>query len=211
LNCKLTFPSSYDVTLDNSAGDSKGGHNTDAFDVGSSTGIYISGAVVKNQDDCLAINSGTNITFTGGHCSGGHGLSIGSVGGRDDNTVKTVRILNSSITNSQNGVRIKTVYGATGSVSDVKYQGITLSGITKYGVVIEQDYENGSPTGKPTAGVPITKLDLTGVTGTVSSKATNVYVLCAKGACSDWTWSNVSVKGGKTSSKCSNVPSSAKC
>ena len=50
------------------------------------------------------------------------------------------------------GVRIKTVYGATGSVSGVTYKDITLSGITKYGVVIEQDYENGSPTGTPTNG-----------------------------------------------------------
>lgn len=203
--------SRYDIHIDNSAGDSGGGHNTDAFDVGSSTGVYISGAIVKNQDDCLAINSGTNITFTGGQCSGGHGLSIGSVGGRSDNTVKTVRILNSSITNSQNGVRIKTVSGATGSVSDVKYQGISLSGITKYGIVIEQDYENGSPTGTPTAGVPITDLTLSGVTGTVASSATDIYILCATGACSNWTWSNVSVKGGKTSTKCSNVPSPASC
>lgn len=71
-----------DVTIDNSAGDeldSDGdalGHNTDAFDVGSSTGVYISGANVKNQDDCLAINSGTDISFTGGTCSGGHGKKL---------------------------------------------------------------------------------------------------------------------------------------
>jgi polygalacturonase len=140
------------IVIDNSAGDTGAlGHNTDAFDVGSSTNIVISGANVKNQDDCLAINSGTGITFTGGTCSGGHGLSIGSVGGRDDNVVKTVTISSSTIKNSQNGVRIKTVYGATGSVSGVTYKDITLSGITKYGVVIEQDYENGSPTGTPTA------------------------------------------------------------
>ena len=47
------------INIDNSAGDTQGGHNTDAFDVGSSTGVTISSAVVKNQDDCLAINSGT--------------------------------------------------------------------------------------------------------------------------------------------------------
>jgi len=65
------------ITIDNSAGDTNSlGHNTDAFDIGSSTRITISGANVKNQDDCLAINSGTDITFTGGTCSGGHGLSI---------------------------------------------------------------------------------------------------------------------------------------
>lgn len=49
-----------EITIDDSAGDAGGlGHNTDAFDVGSSTGVTISGANVKNQDDCLAINSGT--------------------------------------------------------------------------------------------------------------------------------------------------------
>jgi polygalacturonase len=140
----------------------------------------------KNQDDCLAINSGTSITFTGGTCSGGHGLSIGSVGGRDDNTVKTILIESSTVKASQNGVRIKTVYDATGTVSGVTYKDITLSGITKYGVVIEQDYENGSPTGTPTTGVPITDLTLDGITGTVSSSGTNVYILCGKGSCSDW-------------------------
>lgn len=94
-----------DVTMDSSAGTTgdtdTAATNTDAFDVGSSTGdiiyslslihsgtnishtgVTISGANVANQDDCLAINSGTTITFTGGSCTGGHGLSIGSVGGR---------------------------------------------------------------------------------------------------------------------------------
>lgn len=115
--------------------------------MGTSTGVTISNAVVHNQDDCLAVNSGSDIMFTGGSCTGGHGLSIGSVGGRDNNDVSNVRIEKSSIAASQNGVRIKTVYGATGSVKNVTYSDITLSGITKYGIVIEQDYENGSPTG----------------------------------------------------------------
>lgn len=200
------------INFDNSAGDvTNGGHNTDAFDVGSSTGVTITGAVVKNQDDCLAINSGTSITFTGGTCSGGHGLSIGSVGGRSDNVVKTVNILSSTVKTSQNGIRIKTVSGATGSVSGVTFKSITMSGITKYGIVIEQDYQNGSPTGTPTAGVPITGLTVSGVTGTVSSSATNIYILCASGACSGWTWTGVSITGGKKSTACSNVPSGASC
>lgn len=159
------------ITVNNKDGDSKGGHNTDAFDVGSSKQITISGATVYNQDDCLAVNSGTDITFTGGYCSGGHGLSIGSVGGRSDNTVDTVKILDSQIVNSDNGVRIKTVSGATGKVSGVTYSNIKLSNIAKYGIVIQQDYENGSPTGKPTAGVPITGLTVKGVTGSVDRKS----------------------------------------
>lgn len=91
------------------------------------------------------------------------------------------------------------------------YKDITLSGISSYGIVIEQDYENGSPTGTPTTGVPITDLTIDGVTGTVDSDATNIYILCGSGSCSDWTWTGVSVTGGKTSTKCENIPSGASC
>ncbi|KAK4540385.1 Polygalacturonase 1 [Oleoguttula mirabilis] len=194
-----------DVTIDDSDGDvTDGGHNTDAFDVGSSTGVYISGAVVKNQDDCLAINSGTDISFTGGSCSGGHGLSIGSVGGRDDNIVENIYIADSTISNSENGVRIKTISGDTGTVKNVTYTGITLSNITDYGIVIEQDYENGSPTGTPTDGVPITDLTLSDITGSVASDAATYYILCA--SCSDWTVSGVDLTGGSASTDCEGTP-----
>jgi polygalacturonase len=118
------------LTINNKDGDTQGGHNTDAFDVGASTGITISGATVYNQDDCLAVNSGTDITFTGGYCSGGHGLSIGSVGGRDNNVVDTVKILDSQIVNSDNGVRIKAVSGATGKITGVTYSNIKLSNVS---------------------------------------------------------------------------------
>jgi len=133
------------------------------------------------------------------------------VGGRSDNTVETVTIESSQVVDSANAVRIKTVSGATGSVSGVTYKDITFSGITSYGIVIEQDYENGSPTGTPTNGVPITGLTLDSVKGTVKSSATDIYILCASGACSDWTWESVSSTGGKSSSSCKNIPSGASC
>lgn len=47
------------MTIDSSAGDTEGGHNTDGFDIGSSSNVVISGAKVYNQDDCVAVNSGT--------------------------------------------------------------------------------------------------------------------------------------------------------
>lgn len=108
------------------------------------------------------------------------------------------------------GVRIKTVSGATGSVNDVTYSNIKLSNIAKYGIVIEQDYENGKPTGTPTTHVPITDLTVENVTGSVESSAEEVYILCGKGSCSDWTWKGVSVTGGKKAT-CENVPTGATC
>lgn len=200
------------VTIDNSAGDvNRLGHNTDAFDVGNSDGVFITNANVRNQDDCLAINSGTNILFSGGYCSGGHGLSIGSVGGRSDNTVDGVHIVNSQVVDSQNAVRIKTVSGATGVVNNVTYSNIKLSGIFKNGIDIQQDYLNGRPTGKPTNGVKITNIHMNGITGTVNPGATEVYVICGQGSCSRWRWSGVSISGGLRSTKCTGVPSGAFC
>ncbi|KAJ9143053.1 putative Extracellular polygalacturonase [Pleurostoma richardsiae] len=195
-----------DITIDNSAGASLGA-NTDGFDIGSSDGVTITGAKVYNQDDCVAINSGTNINFSGGYCSGGHGLSVGSVGGRSDNTVDGVTFESSQIVNSQNGVRIKTISGDTGTVKGVTYKDITLSGITKYGIVVDQAYDGTA--GSPTSGVPITDFTLDGVTGSVSSSATEIYIDCA--SCSGWTWSGVSVTGGKKSSSCKGVPSGVSC
>jgi polygalacturonase len=111
--------------LDNSAGDaanSKSGglpaaHNSDGFDVSSSTNVIIEHTTVHNQDDCVAVTSGSTITVDNMYCYGGHGLSIGSIGGKSDNTVNGVTFSNSQVVSSQNGCRIKTNYGTTGTVS----------------------------------------------------------------------------------------------
>jgi polygalacturonase len=50
---------------------------------------------------------GTNITVMGMTCIGGHGLSIGSVGSKSDNTITDIIFSNSTISNSENGCRIK--------------------------------------------------------------------------------------------------------
>ncbi|KAI9317803.1 polygalacturonase [Zopfochytrium polystomum] len=179
------------ITLDNSLGDTKGGHNTDAFDV-SATGITIQNSYVHNQDDCLAINNGGNIAFTNNTCIGGHGISIGSIA--SGKTVDGVNVSNCTISDSDNGVRIKTIYQATGGfVKNVQYSDIILSNIAKRGIVIEQDYQNGSPTGTPTGGIPISGLTLTNIAGNMKS-GTEVYILCA--ACSGFTFSGIHITGG---------------
>lgn len=191
------------LVLDNSAGDAANSassglpaaHNTDGFDISSSTNIILSGTTVKNQDDCVAVTSGTGITVTGMTCSGGHGLSIGSVGGKSDNTVENVSFLSSSVTNSQNGCRIKSNSGTTGTISGITYKDITLSGLTTYGIDIQQDYLNGGATGSPTNGVKISNVTFNNVHGTMS-KGKDYYILCGSGSCSGFTYTKVAITGG---------------
>lgn len=54
----------------------------------------------------------------------GHGSTAAS------NTVSNVKFLSSSVTNSVNGIRVKSFYDGTGKIDAVTYSGITLSGIT---------------------------------------------------------------------------------
>ncbi|KNG52032.1 endopolygalacturonase [Stemphylium lycopersici] len=198
-----------DMTIDASEGDVEdGGHNTDGFDIGESNNVVIDGAKVYNQDDCVAVNSGTKITFKNGLCSGGHGLSIGSVGGRDDNTVESVVFSNSEVTKSVNGVRIKAKSGKTGKISKIVYEDITLSEISKYGILIEQNYNGGDLHGDADTGIPITDLSLDNVTGSVASDGHDVVITCGSSdSCSGWSWSGVDVTGGEKYDSCSHVPS----
>lgn len=113
------------LTLDNSAGDEPNdasgdkaaAHNSDGFDISSSDYVTLENISVINQDDCVAVTSGTEITVDNLYCSGGHGLSIGSIGGKSNNTVDGVTFKNSQVKDSQNGCRIKSNSETTGSVS----------------------------------------------------------------------------------------------
>lgn len=203
------------LTLDNSAGDEPNdasgddaaAHNSDGFDISASDYVTLENISVYNQDDCVAVTSGTEITVDNLYCSGGHGLSIGSIGGKSNNTVDGVTFKNSQVVDSSNGCRIKTNSETTGSVSNIIYQNITISGITDYGIDIQQDYLNGGPTGEPTNGVTISAVTFTDVTGTTTDDAKDYYILCGSDSCSDFSFSGVSITGGGETSSC-NYPSS---
>lgn len=85
--------------------------------------------------------------------------------------------------------------------------------LNRYGILIEQNYDGGDLHGDPTSGVPITGLTVKSITGTsgVTSSGYNVVIVCGSGACTGWTWSGVTVTGGKKYASCQNVPSVAAC
>ncbi|KAG8878348.1 hypothetical protein FRB98_006270 [Tulasnella sp. 332] len=190
------------ITVDDSAGDATNsasdglpaGHNTDGFDV-SASNVVIQNSIVKNQDDCLAINKGSNITFQNNQCSGGHGISIGSI--TSDVTVSDINILNNEVSNSVNCLRIKMDSDASDStVSDITYTGNVCTTITGYGVLIDQSYPD--TLGTPGTGVILSNVEFTsGNTVSVSSGADEVDVNCGSGACTGtWNWSGLTTSGG---------------
>ncbi|WWC88101.1 uncharacterized protein L201_003005 [Kwoniella dendrophila CBS 6074] len=139
------------VTVDNSAGDELGsdgkslGHNSDCFDV-SASDVTFDGNTCLNQDDCFAINAGSHITISNNHCSGGHGLSIGSI--KSDAIVSDVKITGNTVINSDNGLRIK-IQILLIQISNINFGSGNTIGVTskaKYGVYVLCG--SGSCTGK---------------------------------------------------------------
>ncbi|KAJ3560625.1 hypothetical protein NP233_g10712 [Leucocoprinus birnbaumii] len=172
------------LTIDNSLGDqpnsnSNGlaaGHNTDGFDA-STTDLTIQNSVIMNQDDCLAINRGSNIIFKNNHCSGGHGISVGSID--SGVTVNGIVITGNTITNNDQALRIKTDATATGStVTNITYSGNTATGCKRFGVIIDQSYP--STIGTPGNGVKLSGVNFVSPQTSISvnSGAQRVAVNC---------------------------------
>ncbi|KAJ8940647.1 hypothetical protein NQ318_012730 [Aromia moschata] len=187
--------------IDVSAGDSQG-KNTDGFDIASSNNIVIENSVVKNQDDCVAVNHGTNMKFSGLTCVGGHGLSLSVGKSKTDasaNVVSNIVFTNCTVENSRNGIHVKTHSDAT-------------TGITRYGINIQEDYEEGSSTGNPKGNIPITALTMQNIEGTMAgSDSIPVYILCGTDGCAEWSWSSISITGNDTSNYCNYTPDGFTC
>ncbi|KAF5343861.1 hypothetical protein D9758_015888 [Tetrapyrgos nigripes] len=79
----------------------------------------VENSVIMNQDDCLAINRGTSITFQNNRCSGGHSISVGYID--SDRVVSDVHITGNTVTNLMQCVlglrRMQTLLGVVMSVS----------------------------------------------------------------------------------------------
>ncbi|KAE8976691.1 hypothetical protein PR001_g25347 [Phytophthora rubi] len=195
------------LLLDSRAGDGKA-KNTDGFDLSRNDGITITGNKIYNQDDCLAMQSSTNTVFSNNYCCGGHGVSIGSLGGAavdQSSTVQGLTVQNNTIVNSDNGIRIKTIIGLQGLVSNVKYVQNKLSNV-KNAIVIHSDYSKakGGYTGSPTSLVTIEGVTISGLTGS----ATNLYDICANSkVVSGWTFSGIEVSAS-TTGKATGQPNS---
>ncbi|CAE6415061.1 unnamed protein product [Rhizoctonia solani] len=195
------------ITIDNSLGDypnanSNGkaaGHNTDGFDC-STTNLVIENSLIINQDDCIAINKGNNITFHKNTCIGGHGISV--VKGSIDSNVlaSNIQITGNTIVNNDQALRIKTKATATNStVTNITFSGNTATGCGDFGVIIDQSYS--ATLGTPGNGVALSNVNFVGTMNNirVNDTARRVAVNCGGSSCIGvWDWKKLNVTGGTT-------------
>ncbi|GMF51664.1 unnamed protein product [Phytophthora fragariaefolia] len=198
------------LTLNTTAGNGVA-KNTDGFDLSKNDHITITKNRIYNQDDCLAMQSSTNTVFSDNYCCGSHGISIGSLGGpklNSSTTVDGLTVTGNTIENSTNGIRIKTIIGLKGLVTNAIYSNNKLINVTN-AIVMHSDYNKtkGGYAGMPTSLVKIENIKIDGLKGT----AKNLYDIVANpDVVSDWTFTNIDVVAS-SNGNCTGEPSSVKC
>ncbi|WP_052432675.1 pectinesterase family protein [Streptacidiphilus carbonis] len=128
--------------------------NTDGFDLDSSTEATITDSSVMDGDDCVALTTNnaaeSQVSVSGLHCYGTHGLSIGSgtTYGLDaiqftHNTLDGKDIWG-NVSSLDNGIRVKSYPGAGGTVTNLSYADTCMTGVQNL-IVVTPNY--AAPTG----------------------------------------------------------------
>lgn len=116
--------------------------NTDGIHIGSSTKIKITNSLISTGDDCISMIAGSkDIMVSEVHCGPGHGFSIGSLGGsQNEEHVNGIYIQNSTLRGTQNGLRIKTWAPSPPSLaSDFTFEDIIMENVNNP-IFIDQQY-----------------------------------------------------------------------
>ncbi|XP_040931573.1 polygalacturonase isoform X3 [Gossypium hirsutum] len=115
--------------------------NTDGIHVSETHNIHIKNCVIKTGDDCISVVSGSqNVQATDITCGPGHGISIGSLGARNSAAyVSNVIVNRATISDTTNGVRIKTWQGGSGYAKNIKFQNIMVHNVSNP-IIIDQNY-----------------------------------------------------------------------
>ncbi|CEG69135.1 hypothetical protein RMATCC62417_05263 [Rhizopus microsporus] len=179
--------------------------NTDAWGVASSKNIIFRNSQLTVGDDCTAINAAvTNVTVTGIKCYEGHGFSIGSLGrGQQSDFVKNIHFTNNECHSCQNGIRIKTVPGGKGAVSDIRFQNVQLYDTENPVAITTHYFCEQNKNCNNDQSLTISNVVIDRITGTTSNKDLPIISIdCSKNSlCKDFSLTNINIKKNPTTKK----------
>ncbi|KAM3374941.1 putative polygalacturonase [Capsicum galapagoense] len=155
--------------------------NTDGIHISSSTLVAIKDCTIRTGDDCISIvNNSSNILVKNIACGPGHGISIGSLGKSNSwAQVHNVCVDGAYLSNTENGVRIKTWQGGRGYVRKISFTNVWMENVSNP-IIIDQYYcDSPLPCPNQTFGISIHGVSFVGIRGTSATKN------AIKFACSD--------------------------
>ncbi|XP_050237273.1 exopolygalacturonase-like [Mercurialis annua] len=116
--------------------------NTDGMHISDTSTVNISSSTIATGDDCISIGQGVSkATITGIMCGPGHGISVGSLGRRQNEAdVNGITVRNCTLSKTTNGARIKTFAGSPpGNALSITYEDIIMDQVQNP-ILIDQKY-----------------------------------------------------------------------
>ncbi|RRT34651.1 hypothetical protein B296_00055756 [Ensete ventricosum] len=146
--------------------------------------------LISTGDDCVSIGAGSinidirNVTYSW--------FSIGSLGKKNTRAcVTNITVKNSVIRHSDNGVRIKTWQGGSGSVSSVSFDNIRMDAV-RNPIIIDQYYCLSKSCKNQTSAVYVSDVSYTGIKGTYDVRSPPIHFGCSDSIpCTNITLSEV--------------------
>ncbi|XP_075663622.1 putative polygalacturonase At1g80170 [Castanea sativa] len=155
--------------------------NTDGIHISESKGVEVKDSIIRTGDDCISIVSNSSrIRIKDIICGPGHGISIGSLGKSNSwSQVHDVMVDRALLSNTDNGVRIKTWQGGSGFATEITFQNVLMENVSNP-IIIDQYYcDSQLPCTNQTLAVQVENISFVHIKGT---SATEVAI---KFACSD--------------------------
>ncbi|XP_013624098.1 PREDICTED: polygalacturonase At1g48100 [Brassica oleracea var. oleracea] len=174
--------------------------NTDGIHIENSNSVEIHNSVISNGDDCVSIGSGSyNIDILNLTCGpGGHGISIGSLGNQNSRAcVSNITVRDSFIKFSDNGVRIKTWQGGSGSVSGVTFDNIQMDNV-RNPIIVDQYYCTSKNCPNKTNAVFVNDVVYQSIKGTYDRRSPPMHFGCSNNVpCVNLTVSDIDLVPSK--------------
>ncbi|KAB2625126.1 polygalacturonase [Pyrus ussuriensis x Pyrus communis] len=154
--------------------------NTDGIHIENTKSVAIHNSMISNGDDCISIGTGcANVDIMGVTCGPSHGISIGSLGVHNSQAcVSNITVRNSVIRESDNGVRIKTWQGGTGSVSGILFENIQMENVLNC-LLVDQYYCLSKACRNETSAVLVTDLTYRNIKGTYDVRRPPIHFACS--------------------------------
>ncbi|XP_020274586.1 polygalacturonase At1g48100-like [Asparagus officinalis] len=154
--------------------------NTDGIHVENTQNVGIYNSVISNGDDCISIGSGSmHVDIRNVTCGPGHGISIGSLGKANTRAcVTNITVHNAIIKHSDNGVRIKTWQGGSGSVSSITFDNIRMDTV-RNPIMIDQYYCLSKPCRNQSANIFISDISYSNIKGTYDVRSPPIHLGCS--------------------------------
>ncbi|CAM0954183.1 unnamed protein product [Alopecurus aequalis] len=182
--------------------------NTDGIHLNDTSHVQIMDNLISTGDDCVSmVGNCSDIRVRDIVCGPGHGISIGSLGkNRTTDRVENVRVDTCLLTNTTNGVRIKSWQGGMGFAHDLRFENVVMKNVSNP-IIIDQYYcDQPTPCANQTEAVEVRKVEFVDVRGT-SATAQAINIACSDSVpCRELELKNVNLTleggGGAASASC---------